>query len=654
MNKLPVNTASSPNPVNTTSSLHPVNNERSTWWTWWHLPELAIVFAIGVGLMQFVYSATPDAEHALPVNVPGNDSFYHVKMAMLLPEIGLPGEFPWLRHTIFENQFVSHHYGFHVYLSLFVRHFDNPLVGARWAMSVSFGLVLVVAHLILMSEGIAFRWLWLTIMLALPTEFYSRHSYIRAIDLSLLFMLAGCFFMFRRRYVALALVMIVYTHVYLGSFFLGFVAVIHYISGWFGSKTRRDTWRLPLAVALGGAVGLLTHPYNVRIIGFLWTQIFGSGLTPEISVGREWKPYDDVWRFANLIGIPLSALATGVALRFRWSRPLSTNQWTMLVSSFFFLVLLFKARRFIEYFPIIATLATAMVAGPLFGRESPRPVASATVKRAGRGEFLMLGLTVLLAAGAWLNFRWGSVPARSNWLVSAAAGGALYVLVLALRRWFVHRSVESRTRWLVWAGCSFFTAVTVVGVLARVAYPLHDTVRRWGKGKFDLDDIEAAMTFLQERSEPGDVVFADDWDIFPAYFYFNHKNHYVAGLDPMFSYRHDPELWERYRLITQGRAPVTKTVIIPQTDEDGRRTMVERRISVSLEDIRDRFGARFIIVDDDHKPFACKLDRAGDLAKRIYPPHVQSAKQTAPYMIYEVLDAAAGEARDRIPDVVNP
>ena len=97
-----------------------------------------------------------------------------------------------------------------------------------------------------------------------------------------------------------------------------------------------------------------------------------------------------------------------------------------------------------------------------------------------------------------------------------------------------------------------------------------------------LAEVEAAMTFLGDRSDPGDVVFTDDWDVFPVYFYFNHANHYVAGLDPMFSYRHDPELWEHYRLITRGQAPTTATVKIPQRDETGKRSLIARRCSQRL------------------------------------------------------------------------
>ena len=55
--------------------------------------------------------------------VPGHDSFYHIKMAELLPQRGLLHQFEWLKFCYFTDEgqdFVSHHYGFHVLLAPFV------------------------------------------------------------------------------------------------------------------------------------------------------------------------------------------------------------------------------------------------------------------------------------------------------------------------------------------------------------------------------------------------------------------------------------------------------------------------------------------------------------------------------------------------------
>lgn len=666
----------------------------------WNLAaELLVVFLIGVALMQYLYSATPDAARGLPAALPGNDDFYHLKMALLLPEIGLPDRLDWLQHTIFAERFVSHHYGFHVYLQPFVHLFSDPVIGARWAMSVSFGLVLACAMLLLMMEGVGHRWLWLTLMLLLPDDFYVRHTYVRAIDLSLLCLLLGMMCLFRRRYVLLAGVLILYTHIYLGSFFLIVIAGIHWIGQRIGAREpdwtgrglapeeagrrpapleagRRpappyagqepasrvmDFLRLPVLVLIGAGVGLLTHPYGRGAIGFLRTQIFGSGLTPQVSVGREWNPYENVWDFALRMGLPMTALAAGITLRLLRGRRLRTSEWTMLLTALFFFALTLKARRFVEYFPMFAVLATAMLASPVLG------TGRSTVAWRGLGaDRLISGVKLLLGGwGVYASVQYFRGSHDVAWFIGAAALIALYLLVVIELPILLPRRQPARAAQptatggpsaqlsnlhdpslpprrmpvsnVAAAAGNAALAVAILGALALSAYPVQRRVRSWCEGNYDLPAIQRVMEFVKEQSQPGDIIFADDWDIFPVYFYFNDKNRYVAGLDPMFSYERDPELWERYKLLTRGQAPLTTNVKLPRRDEQGRVEMIEQKITVPLEDIRERYHARFIVVDSDHQPFAHKLDAARGFVRRIYPPDAERSKKP-PYSVYEVLD----------------
>lgn len=627
-------------------------------------------FLIGVALMQYVYSATPNPEKNLPPALPGNDDFYHLKMALLLPTIGFPQQFEWLQHTIFADQFVSHHYGFHVYMIPFVRLMSDPVLGARWAMSVSFGLVLAAATWLLIRERVAHRWIWVALLVMLPDDFYSRHSYVRAIDLSTLLLLVGIACLFARRYVLLTLTLIVYTHVYLGSFFLAIVVGIHWIGSWLGPKSWRDSWKLPVAVALGSLVGLLTHPYGLHAIGFLKTQIFESGLNPQQSVGREWYPYEhkNAWEFASHMGVPLTVLATSILMRLTRNNRLTLNTWTMVVANFFFFVLMLRARRFVEYWPLFAILASAMLSAPILGRERRMRPAAAGARGAGsaitipttvhgpaRSESLAWrepapGLpwaAIVPAAGAgvwgaWMLWGLWASGGDRGWLYGACALAGLYIaMVYAPRAWRRMREetpgVEGRwIRLAVGCVCSAALALGVLGAMTQLSYPVDSRVKHWDEGRYDLHEVQAAMDFISSRSNPGDIIFADDWDIFPVFFYFNTKNHYMAGLDPMFSYKRDPELWERYKHITQGRAPLTTKVSVPGVDENGKPAMKEVQITVPLEDIRDRWGARWVIVDSDHRPFAKKLDQAREFVRRVYPDPYPTDRVPL-YTVYEVL-----------------
>ena len=136
---------------------------------------------------------------------------------------------------------------------------------------------------------------------------------------------------------------------------------------------------------------------------------------------------------------------------------------------------------------------------------------------------------------------------------------------------------------------------------------------------FNLPAMRAALKFVEENSNPGDIVFTDDWDIFPAYFYHNSHNYYVVGLDPKFTHARRPDLWERYMRITRGETPKQSVVKLAGPDGQTR----QETISIDLKDIRTEFKARFVICDDDHQSL-----RASWPATAIWPSWSTLARLT--------------------------
>jgi hypothetical protein len=302
---------------------------------------------------------------------------------------------------------------------------------------------------------------------------------------------------------------------------------------------------------------------------FLRLQVFGSGLSPDISVGREWKPYKNLWWFALRSGPLLITWATAVCLRLRFGPSLSARELMLLLMNFVFLGLTMKARRFIEYWPIFCLLSAAFLAAP--------PIATLARRLDG---------------------------------------------VLTSRR-------PERVPWLERIGA----LAAVASIIAIVGFsPLWRQIRQTVECGYDLPAIREAMTFLADNSEPGDVVFTDDWDIFPVYFYYNSHNHYIVGLDPKFTHARRPELWERYVKVSRGQVPTNITVSLP--DETGEPRA--RNLHVTLEDICDHFDARFVITDRDHTKLAKKLSAAGYLAELVYPTTSYAESRDAPYLIFRI------------------
>jgi hypothetical protein len=138
------------------------------------------------------------------------------------------------------------------------------------------------------------------------------------------------------------------------------------------------------------------------------------------------------------------------------------------------------------------------------------------------------------------------------------------------------------------------------------------------------------MGFLQANSQPGDLVFTDDWDIFPVFFYHNRYNRYIVGLDPKFTHQRDPDLWNRYVKISRGEVP--STIELASSNGDGERG------TVALEDIREEFRAQYVIADQDHHALADALIKSPELAELIYPSTDYEIARKEPYIVFRIRD----------------
>ncbi len=581
-----------------------------------------IAFLLGVVAMTYVQWSTYEPA--------GRDSFYHIKMAALLPEIGFPDKFHWLRHTILNENNVSHHHGFHIMMIPFV-HGSKRLADAmpaswdEWAGSenaagsgikvalrswlqspyilggkvfivLMFGVVVVAAERILRRMDVGFRWFWIIALLALPTDFYLRMAYIRApiVSLAILLLVFDCCVC--GRYVWVGILGALYCHVYGGFVFHPIVvATVGGCFAVFGGEWRKLLW-LTVACFVGLGVGLLTHPYFPENISFLIVQLFETGLqtaaVEKVRVGREWKPIQiDYWLQTSAFTLIVFGLS--VLLRFNWRRLLHPETVALLLLNFLFLGLCLWARRFIEYWPMFCLLS---------------------------------------AASLWRGF-----DAQTS-EVGTAMSHALPEIYRSLR------SVYRRT----------YVSMCLVA-LAAAAVTLALT-REAVRCKFDIRNIRKAMAFLQENTPPGSLVFADDWDEFPMHFYYNHHNDYVCGLDPQFTNSIDPVLWERFCVITQGRSPRTSTVKVRVREGLGSRVR-QQAFRVQISDIKTEFGADYVLVDKGHQSFYSKLKAEPDVFEHIYPPYsgTEPPARVAALAIFAVLDRPPGPGlRDSVSRETEP
>ena len=673
---------------------------------WSLIAEALAVWITGFCLMTYLQTATGGPNGDL-VGVRDHDGWYHTKMATLLPKIGNTTEFPWLQFVYFlpdRDKFLSHHFGFHVLLMPFVYlskwTVGDFLPGGRWCVATYFGLMLVVVNALLAHAGIRWRWIWMLALLFLPHQFFLRHGYVRAIAPSLFLMLLVILMIVKNRPIFAGLAVTAYTFVYLGGVtfvpVIGFAYLFASLVGPDGD--RRFPTKMVLACAIGYVIGIAIYPYS-GVFEFLRLQVFGSGLSPDIEVGQEWRPYNGVWWFMQMSGVLLGLWGLALTLRLRYGPRLNASETMLLILNFAFLLLTLKARRFIEYWPAFGFLSTAYLAAPLQAqftrwwesgladrtgmRSIVTTIVSAAMTGAAAAIVVAVGLAFLVEKypdSAWLPAfvrRLAEWPDRvapdwyrmltNRWLLIAISAYSAYWILTALigaarqpladlpdRR----RNATERPGLRLGAmahGAIQSAAIAVLGCggLVAAAAPALSVTRSDLRSDYDTRAIEKMMEFIQKDSQPGDIIFTDDWDCFGVYFYHNDKNYYIVGLDPKFTHERRPDLWERYVKVTRGQTPSTADVKMPP--RDGRSAYIEK-VSSTIEDIRDHFKAKYVIVDSDHKPLSRQLARAKNFAELIYPCTKYESCENDKYLVFRIkpteglspAEKAAGLAADGI------
>jgi len=440
------------------------------------LPPLGLflLFVLGMALIQFV---TPD--------MPDNDGFYHIKLAWLMRAEGLRLEFPWLPLSILnQREFYDHHFLFHVALIPFT--FGDLRVGAKWAAVIFASLAFLSIWFLFHRQRAPYAWLWALALLGISDAFLYRMSITRAQSLSLAFLAIGMAWLLEKKYKHLAVLSFIYVWLYDAFPLMIALAVLHLLA--VALVERRFEYKPLLYVAGGLLLGMLVNPYFPENVVFSYRHMLPKlADATSVSVGNEWFPYSTKQLLDNSLPA-LTAFASGIFALGLSSRKMDVRTAFALLISLVFGLMLFQARRFVEYFPPFALIFAAFAWTPLLLDRQIAPVISADSPRA---RFLF--------------------ALRNN----------LLALLLGLG---------------------------VVISIARTLPPAQEALDR--SKPYDL--YAGASKWLSENTSEGERVFQTDWDDFPRLFFYNTHNTYLIGLDPTYMQLYDPELYDLWVNITKG------------------------------------------------------------------------------------------------------
>lgn len=464
----------------------------STLKTHWQFVLSAVaLLAIFGGVLAVIQFSTPD--------LAGNDGYYHIKLAQVMRDNGLRPEFSWLPLTILNAQdYYDHHYLYHVLLIPFT--FGDLRVGAKVASVVFPSLTFLMGWLLLRGQRVPLAWLWAVGFVAVSEAFLYRMSMPRAQSLSLLVLLLALHLTFTGRHRWLLPVGFLYVWLY-NAFPLLLVVVGTYVAAhWLLERQWRPAPLLYAAAGVG--LGLVINPYFPQNLVFIYNHLAPKLVdATAIKVGNEWYPYR-TWTLVENSTLALGLFAAGVFSLGLHNRRMSVPVATTLVLALLFGAMLFKSRRFVEYWPAFALLFGALAAAPLL-------------------------------------HQWRTAGTK---YIVAAAVAMLLLFVPAI--WFNVQGTQENMQ----------------------------------KSK-PAQTYAAASAWLVDNTPAGSRVFQTDWDDFTRLFFYNTHNTYTAGLDPTYMQLHDPQLFDLWINITQGR------------------------VEAPAQDIATSFGASYVISDLKHQDF---------------------------------------------------
>lgn len=476
----------------------------------------ALLFAVFSLLLGFVQFGTP--------SLADNDGFYHMRMAALIRQYGLRVPFTWLPMSILSpNAFYDHHLLFHVYLSLFAGGSDQALlIAAKFASIFMPAAAFVAIWWLLRGQKIRWAAIWVLGLFAVSQAFLYRMSMPRAQSASLLMLALGLHCLLQRRFVWLVPLGFVYVWFY-NAFPLLLIMGGVYAAAAFLTE-RKLEWQALAYPALGIALGLIVNPYFPQDITFIINHLLPKIGDSAVSVGNEWYPYD-TWVLIENSGFALGVFILG-ALGLGWrGQKIDRATLTTFALAVMFGLMLFKARRFVEYFPAFALIFTAISIAPVLDR-------AADTDRLRR--FIPIGLAAALIVPMMITLSQArsamaaqtkpaeTYAAASYWLTKYAPPGAMIFQTDwdDFPRLFFYNTASTYTIGLDPTYMELYDADlydTWVKITQGKIDPPSATIRSLFHGDYVLTDLQHTAFINLAKKDPGlQEVFRDKYAIIYA------------------------------------------------------------------------------------------------------------------------------------------
>ncbi|PYS87692.1 MAG: hypothetical protein DMF62_11680 [Acidobacteria bacterium] len=445
------------------------------------------------------------------------DGYYHIRWSSLLWENfshfkWLP-EFKWLPLTVLNaHDYNDHHFLFHLLQIPFLWFFE-PVLAAKVAAVVFSTLAIFSVYWLLYRYDVDHLLVWFAAILTCANMFYYRMNMAKAPPLTIVFTIAGIYFLFERRYVWLLPLMFAFVWTY-SLFPLLWIAAIIWviIIAW---NERKFEWQ-PLAyTTLGMVLGNVINPYFPKNLYLFWEHFitkFKIGSDFAVSVGGEWYPYTGMELLTHF-PVAMIAMLIGYILFMPKNGKLPEKATFFLMFVSILLAAQFRSKRFAEYFPPFAVLfaafsmqAFAVKQAVLLPAEFQREIEP------------YLDSDKTKTRDAWLR----SFKQAAIWTLGIVLGVVFMINMIGLQRFGIEYG----------------------GLMGTI----NDNDRN--------DKYQQAAEWARDNIPEGERIFNANWDDFPKLFFHDTKHSYVYGLDPNYLYSENPDLYKLLTEITAGKVDI--------------------------------------------------------------------------------------------------
>ncbi len=436
------------------------------------------------------------------------DGYYHIRWSQLLWENfsqfkWLP-EFKWLPLTVLNPQdYNDHHFLFHLLQIPFLWFFE-PVTAAKVAAVVFSSLAIFSVYWLLYRYDVDHLLVWFAAILTCANMFYYRMNMAKAPPLTIVFTIAGIYFLFERRYVWLLPLMFAFVWTY-SLFPLLWIAALIWvvIIAW---NERKFEWP-PLAYTTAGMVlGNVINPYFPANLSLFWEHFitkFKIGSDFAVSVGGEWYPYTGMELLTHF-PVAMIAMLVGYILFMPRGGKLPEKATFFLMFVTILLAAQFRSKRFAEYFPPFAILFAAFSI-QAFSRREKHELPDGLIREID--PYLYSDKT--RATSEW----WHVFKQAAVWTLGIVLIAVFFINMRGLQAF----------------------GIDYGGLIGTI----HDNDR--------TDKYQNAAEWARDAIPEGERIFNANWDDFPKLFFHDTRHEYVYGLDPNYLYSENPDL---YKLLT--------------------------------------------------------------------------------------------------------